>query len=84
MGGCRLACGDIIRRSDEILLNPATGASVDLTSPTCQGNSPLLASSPPTILLRPTLPHMQWGGGMGDTGPAFTNLLKIDKITNYF
>ena len=54
-------------------------ASVDLTSPTCQGNSPLLASSPPTILLRPTLPHRQWGGGMGDTGTAFTNLLKIDK-----
>ena len=46
---------------------PQNGPDPELsTSPTCQGNSPLAAASPPTILLLPRTPHLQFGDGEGD------------------
>merc|ERR1719282_1127891 len=46
---------------------PQNGPDLELsTSPTCQGNSPLSASSPPTIFPPPFLtPHLQLGEGEG-------------------
>ena len=40
--------------------------NIYLTSPTCQGNSPLSALTPPTILPLFLTPHSQLGDGDGD------------------